>query len=52
MVSEMRIEEFTRALEVTSGKILKKLVFAVRDEAGVEPFRECVESMLKVTEHE
>ena len=36
----------------TSGKILKKLVFAVRDEAGVEPFRECVESMLKVTEHE
>ncbi len=51
-IRDEEFEEFTRALEVTSGKILKKLVFAVRDEAGVEPFRECVESMLKVTEHE
>lgn len=51
-IRDEEFEDFTHALEVTSGKILKKLVFAVRDEAGVEPFRECVESMLKVTGNE
>ena len=51
-IRDEAFEDLTHAIEVTSGKILKKLVFAVRDEAGVESFRECVESMLKVAENE
>lgn len=45
-------EALVQALEVSSGKVLRKLIFAVRDEAGVEVFRQCVEAMERVSSHE
>lgn len=32
---------FTRAVESATGKVLKKLMFAVRDNAGAEALRQC-----------
>ena len=40
------------ALETASGSVMKKLLFAVRDEAGAEVFRRCVEAMERVACHD
>ncbi|MEA4965433.1 MAG: glutamyl-tRNA reductase [Oscillospiraceae bacterium] len=37
--------KLTDAVSVSAGSVLKKLLFAVRDEAGAEVFRRCVEAM-------
>ena len=38
-------EKLTRAVDTAAGKVLRKLLFAVRDTAGVDVFRSCVEAM-------
>ena len=40
---------FTRAVESATGKVLKKLMFAVRDNAGAEALRQCLSAMEQVT---
>ena len=39
----------TRAVESATGKVLKKLMFAVRDNAGAEALRQCLSAMEQVT---
>jgi glutamyl-tRNA reductase len=38
-------EELTSAIDSAAGKVMKKLLFAVRDTAGVDVFRQCIEAM-------
>lgn len=44
-------ELLTRALENAAEKVLKKLMFAVRDQAGADVLRQCLTAMEQVTEH-
>ena len=37
--------ELSDALEDTCGKVFKKLIFAVRDQAGIDLFRACIDAM-------
>ncbi|HIS67889.1 MAG TPA: glutamyl-tRNA reductase [Candidatus Gallacutalibacter stercoravium] len=51
-ITEEQRGALTQLLEASAGKVLKKLLFSVRDEAGAEVLRSCVEAMEQVTEHE
>lgn len=54
VVKELRLpegqsRELTQAVESAAGKVLKKLIFAVRDYAGAEALRQCLSAMEQVT---
>ena len=42
----------TQAVESAAGHVLKKLMFAVRDEAGAEVLRQCLAAMEQVAAYE
>lgn len=53
VVKELHLSQeqtgFHPAVESATGKVLKKLMFAVRDNAGAEALRQCLSAMEQVT---
>ena len=48
-LSQAQSRDLTQAVESAAGKVLKKLMFAVRDHAGPEALRQCLSAMEQVT---
>ena len=48
-LSQEQDRVLTQAVESAAGKVLKKLMFAVRDHAGPEALRQCLSAMEQVT---
>jgi len=47
-LSQQQNEELTDAIDKAAGNVLRKMLFAVRDNAGTDVFRECLQAMEKV----